>query len=163
MTSKTIWPIVIFSLLCSPFALAEPPATKPVITLAAAKAALLATEQLAPKQRVPTVTSVVDDGGQLIYLERADGTASGMVDASIKKARTAALYGYPTKALEQQIIQGHPGFQNLPNILPMEGGVPVMINGQLAGAVGVAGGASADDGAFAEKVAAALAASTTPR
>ncbi|GLK91111.1 hypothetical protein GCM10017655_41750 [Pseudomonas turukhanskensis] len=100
--------------------------------------------------------TVVDDGGQLIYLERSDGAASGMVDASIKKAKSAALYGFSTKALEQQIVQGHPGFQNLPDILPIEGGVPVVINGQLAGAVGVAGGASVDDGAFAEKIAAAL-------
>jgi uncharacterized protein GlcG (DUF336 family) len=59
--------------------------------------------------------------------------------------------------LEQQIVQGHPGFQNLPEILPMEGGVPVLIHGQLAGAVGVAGGLSPDDGALAEKISAAIA------
>jgi uncharacterized protein GlcG (DUF336 family) len=80
-----------------------------------------------------------------------------MVEASIQKAKAAALYGFTTKALEQQIVQGHPGFQNLPDILPMEGGVPILMDGKLAGAVGVAGGLSPDDGAFAEKTAAAMA------
>lgn len=163
MTLKKTWPILALSFCCSPFAFAQAPATKPVITLASAKSAVSSTVQLAPKQGAPSVISVVDDGGQLIYLERSDGAASGMVEASIKKARTAALYGYPTKALEQQIVQGHPGFQNLPDILPMEGGVPVVIHGQLAGAVGVAGGLSTDDGVLAEKAAAALTASTEQR
>lgn len=103
------------------------------------------------------VVSVVDDGGNLIYLERSDNVASGMVEASIRKARASAIYGFTTKALEQQIVQAHPGFQNLPDILPMEGGVPVIISGQIAGAVGVAGGLSPDDGAVAEKISAAIA------
>lgn len=156
MTANKSWTLLVFSFICTPVALAGTPATKPVITLASAKAAIASAEQTAPKEHPPLVISVVDDGGQLIYLERSEGAASGMVEASIRKARTAALYGFPTKALEQQIIQGHPGFQNLPDILPMEGGVPVMIQGQLAGAVAVAGGVSSDDGALAEKMAAAL-------
>ncbi|WP_271197354.1 GlcG/HbpS family heme-binding protein [Pseudomonas turukhanskensis] len=156
MTAKTIWPIVALALLCTDMAFAEAQATKPVITLGSAKTAISSTLQRSPQERAGSVITVVDDGGQLIYLERSDGAASGMVDASIKKAKSAALYGFSTKALEQQIVQGHPGFQNLPDILPIEGGVPVVINGQLAGAVGVAGGASVDDGAFAEKIAAAL-------
>jgi uncharacterized protein GlcG (DUF336 family) len=54
------------------------------------------------------------------------------------KARSAASYGVTTKILEQQIVQGHPGFQTLPGTLPMEGGVPVRIAGVLVGAVDVA-------------------------
>lgn len=158
MTCKIIWPTLALSFLCSNLALADSAASKPVITLAAAKAAVSAAVQAAPKQQAPTVISVVDDGGHLIYLERADGVASGMVEASISKARTAALYGFPTKAIEQLIVQGHPGFQNLPDALPVEGGIPVMIHGQLAGAVGVAGGMSPDDGAVAQNAAAAIAA-----
>ncbi|NWD77303.1 heme-binding protein [Pseudomonas gingeri] len=137
-------------------ALAAPLPSKPLITLSAAKTAVASIAPLLQKQHTANVISVVDDGGHLIYLERADGAASGMVDASIKKARTAANYGFPTKALEQQIAQGHNGFLGLPGILPMEGGVPVMISGQLIGAVGVAGGVSSDDGAYAEQIAAAL-------
>lgn len=158
MTFKKIWPTLALSLLCSNLAFAESAATKPVITLVAAKAAVSSATQTIPKQQAPIVISVVDDGGHLIYLERADGVASGMVEASINKARAAALYGFPTKAIEQLIVQGHPGFQNLPDVLAVEGGIPVRINGQLAGAVGVAGGLSPDDGAVAQKAADALAA-----
>lgn len=143
--------------LFSALAFADAPMTKPMISLTAAKSAVSSTAPQSLKGAAPLVISVVDDGGHLIYLERSDNVASGMVDASIRKARTAAIYGFTTKALEQQIVQGHPGFQNLPEILPMEGGVPVLIHGQLAGAVGVAGGLSPDDGALAEKISAAIA------
>lgn len=135
---------------------AAPLASKPLITLSAAKLAVASAGQDSQQRKAPFVISVVDDGGHLIYLERTDGVPSAMVEASIMKAQTAAGYGVTTKALEQQIVGGHPGFSNLPGSLPMEGGVPVMINGQLAGAIGVAGGLSPDDGAFAQKAAAAL-------
>jgi glc operon protein GlcG len=127
-----------------------------VISLSAAKAAVSSVAKLPAAYPAPFVISVVDDGGHLIYLERADGVPSSMVEASILKARGAAGYGVSTKVLEQNAVQGHPGFLDLPASLPMEGGVPVLINGQLAGAVGVAGGVSADDGAFAERAAYAL-------
>ncbi|RMR03545.1 hypothetical protein ALP94_03049 [Pseudomonas savastanoi pv. glycinea] len=135
---------------------AAPAPSKPAITLSAAKLAVASAGQDSQQRKAPFVISVVDDGGHLIYLERTDGVPSAMVEASIMKAKTAAGYGVTTKALEQQILEGHPGFSNLPGSLPMEGGVPVMINGQLAGAIGVAGGLSPDDGAFAQKAAAVL-------
>lgn len=163
MTSKQNGLILALSFFSADFVLAESLVTKPVITLVGAKNALSVVTQAPAIEQAHTVISVVDDGGHLIYLERSDGVASGMVQASIKKARTAAVYGLATKALEQKIAQGHPGLQNLPGILPLEGGVPVVINGQLAGAVGVAGGASTIDGALAEKVAAALVASAAQR
>jgi glc operon protein GlcG len=147
---------VTFSGLFAGFTQAAPLTTKPVITLSAAKLAIACAGQDSQQRKAPFVISVVDDGGHLIYLERTDGVPSAMVEASIMKAQTAAGYGVTTKAVEQQIIEGHPGFANLPGSLPMEGGVPVMINGQLAGAIGVAGGLSPDDGAFAQKAAAAL-------
>lgn len=166
MNPRKSWPVVALtclSCLFNPFALAGFFATKPIITLASAKSAVSSTAQKGPGQRAPTVISIVDDGGTLIYMERSNGVASGMVEASIKKARAAAIYGFATKAMEQQISEGHFGYQNLPDILPVEGGVPVLINGQVAGAVGVAGGLSADDGALAEKAAAAIATGITER
>jgi glc operon protein GlcG len=72
------------------------------------------------------------------------------------KARSAAGYGVSTKVIEQEIVKGNPGFQNLPGVLPMEGGSPVVIEGTLVGAVGVAGGVSADDGVVAQKMATIL-------
>lgn len=157
MKLRNIGLLFALSPIFSASAFADAPATKPMITLTAAKSAVSTAGKQASKGNTPLVVSVVDDGGNLIYLERSDNVASGMVEASIRKARASAIYGFTTKALEQQIVQGHPGFQNLPDILPMEGGVPVMINGQIAGAVGVAGGLSPDDGAVAEKISAAIA------
>jgi uncharacterized protein GlcG (DUF336 family) len=139
MNLKSFQAVVALSGVHSVFALATPP-SKPVITLAAAQSAIASVVQPSDKRHAPYVISVVDDGGNLIYLERADGALSGMIEASIMKARSAAGYGVTTKILEQQIAQGHPGFQNLPGTLPMVGGVPVRIDGVLVSAVGVAGG-----------------------
>ncbi len=110
----------------------------------------------AHKTDAPYVVSIVDDGGHLIYLERADGVAGLMPQASILKAQSSAGYGVSTKAIEDQITQGHSGFLNLPRSLPMEGGVPVFISGHLVGAVGVAGGVSAEDGKLAARIASQL-------
>jgi glc operon protein GlcG len=130
---------------------------KPYIALTAVKSAVMdVMETSAGKNKVPLVVSVVDEGGNLIYLERADGAPYAMVEASIMKARSAAGYGVSTKVIEQEIVKGSPGFQNLPGVLPMEGGSPVVIEGRLVGAVGVAGGVSADDGVVAQKTASAL-------
>jgi glc operon protein GlcG len=126
---------------------------KPYIALTAAKSAVMEVmEPSAGKSGVQLVVSVVDEGGNLIYLERADGAPYAMVEASIMKARSAAGYGVSTKVIEQEIVKGNPGFQNLPGVLPMEGGSPVVIEGTLVGAVGVAGGVSADDGVVAQKM-----------
>lgn len=149
------------SCLFNPIALAGFFATKPINTLASAKSALASTAQNGPVQRAPTVISIVDDEGTLIYMERSNGVASRMVEASIKKAQAAAIYGFATKAMEQQIDEGRFGYQNLPDILPVEGWVPVLINGQVTRAVGVAGGLSADDGALAERAAVAIATGIT--
>jgi glc operon protein GlcG len=130
---------------------------KPYIALTAVKSAVMdVMETSAGKNKVPLVVSVVDEVGNLIYLERADGAPYAMVEASIMKARSAAGYGVSTKVIEQEIVKGSPGFQNLPGVLPMEGGSPVVIEGRLVGAVGVAGGVSADDGVVAQKTASAL-------
>ncbi|MDR3565830.1 MAG: heme-binding protein [Negativicutes bacterium] len=82
------------------FALASPAIIKPVISLSAAKAAVSSVAMLSQANQAPFVISVVDDGGHLIYLERADGVPSSMVEASILKARGAAGYGVSTKVLE---------------------------------------------------------------
>jgi glc operon protein GlcG len=130
---------------------------KPYIALTAAKSAVMDVMQPSTgKNDTPLVISVVDEGGNLIYLERADGAPYAMVEASIMKARSAAGYGVSTKVIEQEIVKGSPGFQNLPGVLPMEGGSPVVIEGRVVGAVGVAGGVSADDGVVAQKTASAL-------
>jgi glc operon protein GlcG len=87
----------------------------------------------------------VDDGGNLMALERLDGTFAAGATISIGKARTAALFKKPTKFFEDVIKNGRTAMTALPDTLftPLQGGVPITVNGQIVGAVGVSGAASA--------------------
>ncbi|KLU24109.1 hypothetical protein EOS_21840 [Caballeronia mineralivorans PML1(12)] len=120
---------------------------KPELTLDAAKHAAAAAETAAHTKGIAVTVGVVDDGGHLIYLARLDHVASGMTDAAIMKAQTAANYGLPTRMLEDAVAQGHVSYLNLPGILPLEGGLPILIDGRVIGAIGVAGAQSSEDDA----------------
>jgi glc operon protein GlcG len=90
--------------------------------------------------------AVVDAGGILIYLERLDGTFQNAANISIGKARTAVLFGKPTRVFEDTVNKGRYTMLALPEVAPftpLMGGVPIEINGQIVGAVGVSGAASA--------------------
>lgn len=91
------------------------------------------------------VIAVVDDGGNLIAVERLDNTFSAGANISIGKARTAALFKKPTKAFEDIVKNGRTAMVALPDTLftPLQGGVPISLEGQIVGAVGVSGAASA--------------------
>lgn len=91
------------------------------------------------------VIAVVDDGGNLMALERLDGTFAAGANISIGKARTAALFKRPTAAFEEIIKNGRTAMVALPDSVftPLQGGVPILIDGQIVGAIGVSGAASA--------------------
>lgn len=89
------------------------------------------------------VIAVVDDGGNLIALERIDGTFAAGANISIGKARTAALFKKPTKFFEEVIKNGRTSMISLQDFTPLQGGVPIVIDGEVVGAVGVSGAASA--------------------
>ena len=91
------------------------------------------------------VIAVVDDGGNLMALERLDGTFAAGANISIGKARTAVLFKRPTKAFEDIIKNGRTAMVALPDayFTPLQGGVPITIEGQIVGGVGVSGAASA--------------------
>lgn len=84
---------------------------------------------------------VVDESGNLLYLERMDGPGPLSCDVAIGKARTAALTRQPTKSAEDR-LPGRLGYLNIPGFVALQGGVPVMYQGQCAGAVGISGGPS---------------------
>ncbi|TVQ07493.1 MAG: heme-binding protein [Balneolaceae bacterium] len=92
------------------------------------------------------VIAVVDEGGHLLLLRRLDGTQLGSVEIAIQKAKTAVYYKRPTKAFQDGVAAGNVGILNLPNVLPFEGGIPVMHNGKAIGAIGVSGVTAAQDG-----------------
>ncbi|MCX7162797.1 MAG: heme-binding protein [Betaproteobacteria bacterium] len=100
--------------------------------------------------------AVVDDGGHLITLERMDGTQKGSVRVAEQKARTATLFKRPTKAFEDAVLQGRPVMMTMPEVICLEGGLPLVRDGIHVGAIGVSGVKSSEDGIVAEQGALAL-------
>jgi uncharacterized protein GlcG (DUF336 family) len=119
---------------------------KKALTLDGAKKVIAAATAEAKRLNAPgAVIAVVDDGGNLVALERLDKTFAAGSQISIGKARTAALFQRPTKAFEDVIRHGRTSMVALPDAFftPLQGGVPIMADGQVVGAVGVSGAASA--------------------
>jgi glc operon protein GlcG len=148
---------------------------KKTLTIDGAKKVIAGAVAYARKNNAPGgVIAVVDDGANLMALERLDGTFAAGANISIGKARTAVLFKRPTKAFEDIIKNGRTAMVALPDayFTPLQGGVPITIDGQIVGGVGVSGAASAqqDEGlaiaganVFAEsKVSDAMPSSTPP-
>src|SRR5205823_10519326 len=88
--------------------------------------------------------AVVDEGGNLIAVERLDNTFAAGANISIGKARTAVLFKRPTKFFEDVINKGRTAMTTLNDFTPLQGGIPIIVDGQIIGAVGVSGAASAE-------------------
>lgn len=97
----------------------------------------------AHSKKTTGVIAVVDEGGNLMALERIDGTFAAGANISIGKARTALLFQKPTKFFEDVVNKGRTAMVALDGFTPLQGGVPVVVDGQTVGAVGVSGAASA--------------------
>jgi glc operon protein GlcG len=116
--------------------------TKTIITLQGAKAVAAAAAAEAKKGNEGASIAVVDDGGNLVYLERIQPTFPMGATISTEKARTAALFQKPTKILEDAIVGGRTPLLNAWSA-PLNGGEPIVVEGQIVGAVGVSGASSA--------------------
>jgi len=119
---------------------------KKTLTIEGARKVIAGAVAYAKKNNAPGgVIAVVDDGGNLMALERLDGTFAAGANISIGKARTAVLFKRPTKAFEDIIKNGRTAMVALPDayFTPLQGGVPITIDGQIVGGVGVSGAASA--------------------
>ena len=119
---------------------------KKTLTLDGAKKVIAAAQVEAKRVNAPGgVIAVVDDGGNLMALERLDGTFAAGANISIGKARTAVLFKKPTKAFEDIIKNGRTAMVALPDsfFTPLQGGIPITVDGQIVGGVGVSGAASA--------------------
>ena len=128
------------------------------ITLAQAKVVADAALVPARENNWTVVVAIVDPGGYPVYLEKLDDTQVGSVAVAIEKARSAAIYKRPTKMLQDRLARGGEGLLvlRLRDAIPVEGGVPIVVDGRLIGALGVSGGSSAEDEVCAESGAAAL-------
>ena len=118
---------------------------KPVLTLEAAKKIVDAAEAEAIKRGATVVIAVVDDGGHLILLERLDDTQVASVEVAIGKARTAGIFRRPSKVFEDQVRDGRVAAIALPGATPLQGGLPIIVNGKVVGAIGVSGNTPQED------------------
>lgn len=117
---------------------------KKSLTLEGARTVIAAAKDYARKNSAPGgVIAVVDDGGNLVALERLDGTFTAGANISVGKAKTAVMFKRPTKFFENIIKNGRTAMVALPDFTPLQGGVPISVEGQIVGGVGVSGAASA--------------------
>jgi uncharacterized protein GlcG (DUF336 family) len=123
---------------------------KNVLTLDDAKVIAAAAETEARRNNWLVVIAIVDDGGHLVHLLRLDETQFGSVEVAIQKARAAIAFRRPTKVWEEQVAAGSMRYLALPGTLPIEGGLPIVVEGQFIGAVGVSGVRSHQDAQIAE-------------
>lgn len=131
--------------------------TKPVLTLDDVKKIAAAAEAHALENNWAVAIAVVDDGGHLLWLQRLDGAIPLAAQIAQAKANTAALGRRETRVYEDMINGGRYSFLSVPGIAGMlEGGVPIMVEGQCVGAVGVSGVKSAEDAQIAQAGIAAL-------
>jgi uncharacterized protein GlcG (DUF336 family) len=115
------------------------------ITLEAAKKMMAAAEAEAIKNNWKMAISIVDEAGNMILFEKLDDTQPGSIAVAHSKARTAANFKRPTKVLEDMVTSGRTPFLAIEGLLPLQGGVPVPVEGRVIGAVGVSGGTAAQD------------------
>jgi glc operon protein GlcG len=147
MRALTLNMLLLFATLAGSTAGAAEVANRSTLTLEGAKSIAGAALRYAQDHGAPgAAIAVVDSGGVLLYVERVDGTFQNAANISIGKARTAVLFGKPTRVFEDLVNKGRYTMLALPDIAPftpLMGGVPIEIDGQVAGAVGVSGAASA--------------------
>ena len=96
--------------------------------------------------------AIVDPSGNLVYYEKMDDTQLGSANVAIAKARSAALFKRPTKVFQDALAAGGDGLRllRIEGAVPVEGGIPLVMEGRIVGAIGVSGGASAQDGQCAK-------------
>lgn len=124
--------------------------TKKVLTLAAAREMAAAAEAEATRNGWNLVIVIVDEAGNLLFLERMDGVQLASIAIATQKARTAALYRRPSKDFADRMTAGNNATLALPDVIPLEGGLPIVVDGQVIGAIGASGATSAQDAQAAQ-------------
>jgi glc operon protein GlcG len=130
----------------------------PPITLDDAKRVMAAAELEAAKNSLQVALTILDSGGNLVAFHKMDNTQLASITASEGKARTALTFKRPSKALDDAIAAGGAGLRLLAvkDITPLEGGIPIVVEGKIIGAIGVSGALSSQDAAIAKAGADAL-------
>jgi len=140
---------VLITVLCTMSVLAQAPNPYgPPVSVENAKKAAAAALAEARTNNWRMAVAVVDTGGILVYYEKMDNTQIGSADIAIEKARTAVRFKRPSKAFQDVVAGGGVGLRvlRLPGAVPLEGGIPLMIDAQIVGAIGVSGDSADHDG-----------------
>lgn len=130
--------------------------TKPCLTLDDCKKMMAACEAEARRNKWDVVIAILDDGGHLLLLERMDGATPANAEIAVQKGRSAAISRRSTKMWEDRIKDGRVSMLKMP-VLPVQGGIPVMHQGECVGGIGVSGVQSHEDEQIAQAGANALA------
>ena len=122
------------------------------INAESAKKAAAAALAEARKNNWTMAAAIVDTAGDLVYFEKLDGTQAASVNIAVDKARSAARFKRPTKALQDVLAAGGDGLRllALQGAVPVEGGLPILMDGKIVGAIGLSGGTSPQDGQCAK-------------
>lgn len=128
-----------------------PPPYGPPIGIENARKVMAAAEAEAAKNNWAVVIAILDSGGHVVMLHRYDNVQLSSIEISQGKARTALMFKRPTKVLDDAISSGGAGlrFLSLKDIVPLEGGIPIVLDGKIVGAIGVSGVLSAQDAQIA--------------
>jgi glc operon protein GlcG len=143
--------VIVMGLLLSAAIASAQLVDKKSLTLDAAKKVAAAAEEEASKNKWTVVIAIVDDGSNLVYVQRLDETQIGSIEVAIQKAKTSASFKRPTKALEDAVMTGgRTVVLSLPGALPIEGGLPIVVDGKMIGAIGVSGVTAQQDAQIAK-------------
>jgi glc operon protein GlcG len=152
-TLKTIAGALLLALVAALPARAQtvPPPYGPPINIEAARKIMTAAEAEASKNNWSVVIAIIDSGGHIVMIHRHDNVQLSSIEISQGKAKTALMFKRPSKVLDDAISSGGTGlrFLALKDIVPLEGGIPIVVDGKIVGAIGVSGVLSAQDAQIA--------------
>jgi uncharacterized protein GlcG (DUF336 family) len=144
-TITQISSVLVFALFATAASAQDRPSYGPEITLANAKKIAAAALAEAQKNKWNVAIAIVDNHRALVYYERMDDTQSASPVIAIEKARSAAMFRRPTRAMEDTVNKGRTSFLGIPGATPITGGLPIFVGGKIAGGVGVSGVTSDQD------------------
>lgn len=137
-------------LTCATLSAAADLPNKKWINLAAIKTMVAGAEAEAQKRNVQVTICIVDESGNLLFLQKADGAGINTIQFAQRKARHAALYRSPSKNSADQVKNGNTAVLAFPNAFPNQGGLPIKVDGQTLGGIAASGAASEVDEAIAQ-------------
>lgn len=145
MGARTLGTIVSAGLMLAAATAAAQTTERRVLTLEGAKRIAAAAEAEARKNQWNVAIAVVDEAGLLVHYLRIDDTQTASPEIAIGKARTAAMFRRPTKAMEDAVAKGRPVVMTFPGAVPVQGGLPLVSGGRVIGGIGVSGVQSHQD------------------